>query len=124
MQQQYRKRPVEIDATRLVEETKVDTLEGAITGNVGDWLITGVRGEQYPCPPDVFDRNYEHVSGNRYRKRPVIVTAIPLIHRITIETPDGDLVGQPGDRLIFDQNSMSTYPCRLDVFLRTYEQVA
>ena len=120
----YRKRSVEVEAIQLSEQVVVATLEGDVVGHIGDWLITGIKGERYPCSSDVFEKNYEQVSENRYRKRPVVVTAIPLVHRITIETPDGDLVGQPGDKLIFDENSMSTYPIKLDVFLQTYEQVA
>lgn len=124
MHRQFRKKTVEIVAVKLCESITVSTLEGNVEARAGDWLITGVDGEQYPCSPTVFKQNYEHVTGNRYRKRPVIVTAIPLVHRTTVETPDGDLVGQPGDRLIFDENSMSTYPIKLDVFVKTYEQVA
>lgn len=55
----FRKKPVEIEATRLTEETHIVTLEGVMTGNPGDWLITGVEGEQYPCRHDIFVRTYE-----------------------------------------------------------------
>lgn len=27
--------------------------------NIGDWIITGVNGEQYPCKPDIFAKTYE-----------------------------------------------------------------
>jgi hypothetical protein len=30
-----------------------------MVGNVGDWLITGVQGEQYPCKHDIFVQTYE-----------------------------------------------------------------
>ena len=39
----------------------IQTLEGPMHASVGDWIITGIRGEQYPCKPDVFDRTYEEV---------------------------------------------------------------
>ena len=29
----------------------------------GDWIITGVKGEKYPCKPDIFTETYEEVSG-------------------------------------------------------------
>jgi hypothetical protein len=37
----------------------VDTLEGTMSADVGDWIICGVKGEFYPCKPDVFDATYE-----------------------------------------------------------------
>ena len=55
----YRKKPVAVEAIRLTRETTVKTLEGEMTGNVGDWLITGVNGEQYPCKDDIFRKTYE-----------------------------------------------------------------
>ena len=44
----YMKKPVVIEAERLTEETYIDTLEGTMKGNAGDWLIRGVEGELYP----------------------------------------------------------------------------
>jgi len=35
------------------------TLEGLITADPGDWIITGVKGEHYPCKPDIFELTYE-----------------------------------------------------------------
>lgn len=37
----------------------VDTLEGRMRATVGDWIIRGVRGEFYPCKPDIFAATYE-----------------------------------------------------------------
>jgi hypothetical protein len=37
----------------------IDTLEGAMYVNPGDWIITGVKGEHYPCKPDIFEMTYE-----------------------------------------------------------------
>jgi len=39
----------------------IDTLEGTMSANAGDWIIRGVQGEQYPCKPDIFDATYEPV---------------------------------------------------------------
>ena len=58
----FRKKPVVIEAVQLTETTKIKTLEGTMTGNPGDWLITGVNGEQYPCKPDIFEKTYEPVD--------------------------------------------------------------
>ncbi len=40
----------------------IDTLEGGHTVCPGDWVITGVKGERYPCKPDIFDATYEAVE--------------------------------------------------------------
>jgi hypothetical protein len=37
----------------------IETLEGSMLGNTGDWIIRGVKGEFYPCKPDIFDATYE-----------------------------------------------------------------
>ncbi len=38
---------------------KITTLEGVMSANVGDWIIKGVKGEIYPCKPDIFYATYE-----------------------------------------------------------------
>ena len=37
----------------------VKTLEGGHIVTPGDWIITGVKGERYPCKPDIFAATYE-----------------------------------------------------------------
>jgi hypothetical protein len=43
------------------EHIAIDTLEGTMRAEVGDWIIRGVKGEHYPCKPDIFDATYEPV---------------------------------------------------------------
>lgn len=40
----------------------IDTLEGGHIVCPGDWIITGVAGEHYPCKPDIFEATYERVE--------------------------------------------------------------
>lgn len=40
----------------------IDTLEGTMFADPGDWIIKGVKGEFYPCKPDIFEASYEEVS--------------------------------------------------------------
>jgi hypothetical protein len=40
----------------------IETLEGAMRANHGDWIIKGVQGEFYPCKPDIFEATYEAVQ--------------------------------------------------------------
>ena len=73
---QYRKKPVVIEAVQWdgnletlsifpkedIENVKlrdgdlyIQTLEGEMKANVGDYIIRGVKGEYYPCKPDIFE---------------------------------------------------------------------
>lgn len=78
---QYRKKPVVIEATQWFKMGDhpavtalsrwhqdyvwgdkrgwVKTLEGGHIVTPGDWIITGVKGEHYPCKPDIFEMTYE-----------------------------------------------------------------
>lgn len=56
------KKPVVIEAYQTDEEFVIPTLEGEMKASVGDWIITGVNGEMYPCKPDIFEKTYEPFS--------------------------------------------------------------
>ncbi len=85
----YRKKPVVIEAIKFIDTTerieelsgfidnqplridyknpekpilKLNTLEGEHIASVGDWIIKGVKGEFYPCKPDIFEMTYEKVE--------------------------------------------------------------
>jgi hypothetical protein len=47
----------------------IPTLEGTMKMDRGDMLITGVKGEIYPCKPDIFAATYEVVGGEEEGKR-------------------------------------------------------
>lgn len=73
----FRKKPVVIEAWRNVPDAdiptwfkcetgcepgatiKIATLEGIMEASPGDWIIKGVKGEIYPCKPDIFAATYE-----------------------------------------------------------------
>lgn len=42
----------------------IETLEGTMIANVGDWIIKGIAGEFYPCRNDIFQATYEEVKGD------------------------------------------------------------
>jgi len=74
----YRKKPVVIEAVQAEEGAMsalpgvvrdcdlqawvIVTLEGKMIVSPGDWIITGVKGEKYPCKPDIFEATYELVE--------------------------------------------------------------
>lgn len=81
----YRKKPIVIEATKFEPPVignltvylakigvshdlespthySIPTLEGKHEVTPGDWIITGVKGEKYPCKPDIFELTYEKVD--------------------------------------------------------------
>jgi len=58
----YIKKPVVIEAYQTDKEVIIHTLEGDMKASPGDFIITGIDGEQYPCKPDIFYKTYEEVS--------------------------------------------------------------
>ena len=86
----FRKKPIEIEAIKFTRENWQDvlrftqgqaitltiekridgkctciipTLEGQHIATEGDWIIKGVKGEYYPCKPDIFEMTYETFGG-------------------------------------------------------------
>jgi hypothetical protein len=78
----FRKKPVEIEAFIYWNDPRPDwfsdkvttneiitypthcnihTLEGVMRGEVGDYIIKGVKGEIYPCKPDIFELTYDKI---------------------------------------------------------------
>lgn len=50
------------NAEELAYKTKeliIRTLEGNMTASLNDWIIKGVKGEFYPCKPEIFEETYE-----------------------------------------------------------------
>lgn len=73
----FRKKPVIIEATQFLSGNHppiagiqwdhaglpfIHTLEGPHLVSPGDWIITGIKGEKYPCKPDIFDATYDAVA--------------------------------------------------------------
>ena len=58
----YIKKPVTIEAYQTDKELIIHTLEGDMKAMPGDYIITGVHGEQYPCKPDIFKETYEEIK--------------------------------------------------------------
>lgn len=82
MVKKYRKKPVVIEAIKYTKENYrecvdfcdesfyscfnddivIETLEGKHRASLGDYIIKGVKGEVYPCKPDIFEMTYEEVK--------------------------------------------------------------
>ncbi len=50
------------DFGRNDDRISIATLEGIMHASPGDWIIQGVKGEFYPCKPDIFEATYEPVD--------------------------------------------------------------
>lgn len=77
----YIKKPVEIEAIQWNGENlneivmftnmhnlqygesklKIKTLEGNMIASIGDYIVKGIKGEFYPCKPDIFEQTYDKV---------------------------------------------------------------
>lgn len=55
--QKARKKPVVVEVYQIDKEEYIDTLEGKMKASPGDWIITGIHGEKYPCKPDIFKKH-------------------------------------------------------------------
>lgn len=53
------KKPVEVKAVRIGEAFEVETLNGMVKCEAGEYLIRGVEGEFYPCKASIFDKTYQ-----------------------------------------------------------------
>lgn len=58
----YRKKPVVIDVYQTDKPIKIETLESVMLASPGDYIITGINGEKYPCKPDIFEKTYAPVE--------------------------------------------------------------
>lgn len=67
----YRKKPVIIEAYQTDKEIDIETLEGTMHASVGDYIITGVNGEKYPCKEDIFLKTYEAIDAFDSHKTPI-----------------------------------------------------
>lgn len=54
--------PDDVIVSDYDEGLAISTLEGVMRADPGDWIIKGVKGEFYPCKPDIFEATYERVE--------------------------------------------------------------
>ncbi len=57
-----------VDGEGDKENFFIETLEGNHCANIGDWIIKGVKGEFYPCKPDIFEMTYDRVDSEEVDK--------------------------------------------------------
>lgn len=62
----YRKKPIMIVAKQVEEPCEVETLEGVMKAKAGDYIIRGIKGEEYPCDKEIFHLTYDKVKLDPY----------------------------------------------------------
>jgi len=62
MEDGYKLAPIASNVRGLTSKPYIKTLEGDMIISEGDYIITGIEGERYPCKPDIFHRTYEKVE--------------------------------------------------------------
>ncbi|WP_319583904.1 hypothetical protein [uncultured Pseudodesulfovibrio sp.] len=65
----------------------IPTLEGDHIGNIGDFIIKGVKGEFYPCKPDVFEATYEAPGRDLSKRDELLSAACPLMESLDRMSP-------------------------------------
>ena len=84
----YRKKPVVIEAIQWtgdnwfqidefvgfdcdthprISQITIPTKEGDMVASVGDWIIKGIKGEFYPCKPDIFEKTYADEADESFK---------------------------------------------------------
>jgi len=88
----YVKKPIVIDAIRFTKDNykeceqflegnydntlnypNIKTLEGTMTVSEGDWIIKGIKGEFYPCKPDIFNMTYNPYVETCLKNNPKLI---------------------------------------------------
>ncbi|MGE0797956.1 MAG: PGDYG domain-containing protein [Lautropia sp.] len=103
----------------------VSTLEGPVTADAGDAIVTGVLGEEWPVPLAEFRRTYSPAGRTSfgqpgaYLRRRERVVAAPVAAAPRRRVAGGMLTGEPGDFLVRDRQGRERIVAR-NVFARTY----
>ena len=85
----FRKRPVVVDAEQTAVRVEIETLEGTMTAEPGDWIITGIQRERYPCKPEIFEQTYEAEDAPPMGLRMFFGEGAELLSLETVQRPDG-----------------------------------
>ena len=115
---------------RIAEETEnVKTLEGLIEAPPGSYIMTGTKGENWPIPPDKFNKTYDIKTGLGTASGTASKKAIPVPAKqmkedffVSVSWSKGDLQGHKGDWLV--QYGLGDHGVvGEDIFVETYDLV-
>ncbi|MBZ0320471.1 MAG: PGDYG domain-containing protein [Anaerolineae bacterium] len=122
-----RKKAVPMISEKVQQEMTVNTLEGPRTAYVGDYLMTGTRGEQWAIEPDKFEETYDVLGQtpdgklqvqSKPAERAIFQTFVPMDFIIRGE----NFHAEAGDVIVrYGPDDMA--PVKQDVFYETYEVI-
>lgn len=129
----FRKKPVVIEAEQFFPERLpwpegvyqegetyyIDTLEGRHVVSPGDWIITGVKGEKYPCKPDIFAMTYEPVEPSQKKLLMPNETALGALKEVL--DSEFEIVSDDGGRML--KMVAEAVRCRDELFAFTAEEL-
>ena len=69
---------------------KIYTLEGKMLANIGDWIIRGIKGEYYPCKPDIFEATYTSAPQAQADSTEIVISLERDAGTVTMFDPDGN----------------------------------
>ncbi len=119
----YKKKAVEIEAVQFVDTPErvceiaefvggdlqvsyedkdnpyipIETLEGTMKASVGDYIIKGVKGEFYPCKPDIFEATYYCVDTPLDRMEMEIAGLVEKFHKLDMFMKSDKFLSLPAD---------------------------
>lgn len=107
----YRKKPVIVEAYQTDKEIIIRTLEGDMKASVGDYIVTGVNGEQYPCKPDIFEKTYELAVNNNADKKLTDMESTEALYIRFGEIPEDErsIIYQNGEIIVGKEKGVSVW---------------
>lgn len=96
------------------KQLKIETLEGVMLANVGDYIIKGINGEFYPCKPDIFKKTYKKAITTTNKKINLDGMKAEIIEEFTvgIDIKKGTkaiiVKREDGKYIVFNKNQKKT----------------
>jgi hypothetical protein len=117
------KKPIAVDFEFATEDGEIETLEGKMTYQKGDAIITGVKGEKYPCRRDIFDQTYDIVGNPENQKNEINIVierksrrlvslcdAVTFNEKYSQDIPLPGAVGSMNNKITVSFDSVVTIP--------------
>lgn len=129
MNNQYLKKQVPVKVDFAEKNGEIRTLEGKVTYQLGDALMTGIKGERWPIKREVFEKTYHPVApllmgaSGQYIKEPIPVFARQVICPERIEIDNGILIANIGDWIVSAPDSKK-WVVQNRIFCETYLKIS
>ena len=116
--EQYCKLPIPIMAYQTDEEFDIETLEGTHHASIGDCIITGVKGEQYPCKPDIFEKTYIKYGQANKMEQVAAMFGKRLGEEFTVKYQTAKYKYVTQYYVTFEEKGLTVYGQNKDIILR------